>query len=76
MGLKEILRIGSQIASGSGGGTRAQGLVHRDIKPANVLLENSVERVKLTDFGLARAHDEVGVTLTGFVAGYTAVHVA
>jgi serine/threonine-protein kinase len=33
----------------------AQGLVHRDIKPANVLLENSVERVKLADFGLAGA---------------------
>jgi serine/threonine protein kinase len=38
----------------------AQGVVHRDIKPANVLLEsllgnNSLVRVKLTDFGIARA---------------------
>jgi len=31
----------------------AQGLVHRDIKPANIMLENGVERVKITDFGLA-----------------------
>ena len=47
----------------------AQGLVHRDIKPANILLENGVERVKITDFGLARAVDDASLTHTGFVAG-------
>ena len=26
--------------------------MHRDIKPSNILLENGVERVKITDFGL------------------------
>ena len=52
--LAEILRIGMQAASGLAA-AHAQGLVHRDIKPANILLENGVERVKLTDFGLARA---------------------
>src|SRR5205085_5693134 len=46
---REILRIGAQIASGLAA-AHAQGLVHRDIKPANILLENSVERVKITDF--------------------------
>ena len=39
-----------------------QGLIHRDIKPANILLENGVERVKITDFGLARAVDDVAIT--------------
>ena len=33
----------------------AQGLVHRGIKPANILLADGIERVTLTDFGLARA---------------------
>jgi hypothetical protein len=43
--------------------------VHRDIKPANILLENGIERVKITDFGLARATDDVGMTQSGQIAG-------
>src|SRR5262249_13189504 len=53
LNLDEILRIGVQTAQGLAA-AHAQGLVHRDIKPANILLENGVERVKITDFGLAR----------------------
>jgi hypothetical protein len=33
------------------------------------LLENGVERVKITDFGLARAADDVEITQTGLIAG-------
>jgi serine/threonine-protein kinase len=66
--LAEILRIGMQTASGLAA-AHAQGLVHRDIKPANILLENGVERVRLTDFGLARAAADAGVTQSGVVAG-------
>ena len=47
----------------------AQGLVHRDIKPSNILLENGVERVKITDFGLARVIHEAQLTQTNAVAG-------
>lgn len=66
--LKEILRIGMQTAAGLGA-AHAQGLVHRDIKPANILLENGIERVKITDFGLARAVDDASLTNSGVVAG-------
>jgi serine/threonine protein kinase len=47
----------------------AQGLIHRDIKPANILLENGVERVRITDFGLARAAVDANLTQSGVVAG-------
>src|SRR6266480_1542432 len=66
--LQEILRIGMQTASGLAA-AHAQGLVHRDIKPANILLENGVERVKITDFGLARAAADASLTQSGVVAG-------
>jgi serine/threonine protein kinase len=66
--LAEIVRIGMQTASGLAA-AHAQGLIHRDIKPANLLLENGLARVKITDFGLARAVDDIGLTQDGVVAG-------
>jgi hypothetical protein len=68
LGVTEILRIGVQIAEGLAAAHK-QGKVHRDIKPANILLENGVERVKITDFGLARAVDDANVTQSGTIAG-------
>jgi anti-sigma factor RsiW len=66
--LSDILRIGMQTASGLAA-AHAHGIVHRDIKPANILLEEGVQRVKITDFGLARAMDDASLTQSGFVAG-------
>ncbi|MFK7818933.1 MAG: serine/threonine-protein kinase [Planctomycetaceae bacterium] len=64
----DVVRVGMQIASGLAA-AHAQGLVHRDIKPANILLENDLNRVQITDFGLARAAHDSNLTHSGIIAG-------
>jgi hypothetical protein len=63
-----VVRIAMQTALALAA-AHESGLVHRDIKPANILLDRGVERVRVTDFGLARAASEASETASGMLAG-------
>jgi serine/threonine-protein kinase len=64
---ERVLDIVAQTASALHAAHQA-GLVHRDVKPGNLLITPD-GRVKITDFGIARAVDQVPLTATGQVMG-------
>ena len=63
-----MVRVGRQVAEGLAA-AHATDLIHRDIKPGNILLEGGAQRVKITDFGLARAADDASISQSGIIAG-------
>jgi predicted Ser/Thr protein kinase len=63
----EALDIAIQISAGVGHAHKA-GIIHCDIKPQNVLVTKD-GRAKVTDFGIARALSESGVTESETVWG-------
>jgi Protein kinase domain len=65
----DALRLLAQLCEGLGH-AHAKKLVHRDIKPQNLLLRDSDDCLKITDFGIARAAEETTrLTRPGRVIG-------
>lgn len=67
LSVEEAAEIAIQICDGLSN-AHENGIVHRDIKPHNILL-GSNGRVKVTDFGIARAASSSTITQTGSVMG-------
>ena len=63
----QTLDMLSQTAQGLGA-AHEEGIIHRDVKPGNILITPR-GRVKISDFGIAKAVDSVPITRTGTVMG-------
>jgi serine/threonine protein kinase len=64
---RSIARLGLQAAEALEH-AHALGVLHRDVKPANLMVDGQ-GKLWITDFGLARFHDDVGLTRTGDLLG-------
>lgn len=62
-----VCRVIAQVAQAIDYAHR-QGVVHRDIKPGNIIYDPDDERVRVTDFGIARIIDS-SATRTGTMLG-------
>jgi serine/threonine-protein kinase len=66
--VSDLLEIIHQIAQGIDA-AHAEGIVHRDIKPANIIITSGNQKVKIMDFGIARASSMATLTVEGAMMG-------
>ncbi|MEK6286897.1 MAG: ABC transporter substrate-binding protein [Acidobacteriota bacterium] len=69
--LGDVIDLGIQVADALEY-SHARGVVHRDIKPENIMVareEGGKVRIRIMDFGLARAATESRITKTGTLIG-------
>lgn len=66
--VEKVIHTGIQIAKGLAA-FHTRNLVHRDLKPSNILLQAPDERVRITDFGLAKCTDDSQLTKSGTILG-------
>lgn len=64
---EKIISYGKQIALALQAAHR-KGVVHRDIKPANIMI-NEDDKVKVTDFGIARVSSDATIAYTSSILG-------
>ncbi|CAM4222497.1 Stk1 family PASTA domain-containing Ser/Thr kinase [Lacicoccus alkaliphilus] len=65
--IEESVRLAVEVLTGIEH-AHHRGIIHRDIKPQNILLD-SEHRVRITDFGIAKALSETRMTETNQVMG-------
>ncbi|MFW2380536.1 MAG: serine/threonine-protein kinase [Acidimicrobiales bacterium] len=64
---RDVVDMGRQIAEALSV-AHAGGVVHRDIKPSNIMLCED-RRIRVTDFGIAKAGEDTDLTRTGTLLG-------
>lgn len=67
LAIVDAVEVGIQLAAALGH-AHQHGIIHRDIKPANILVRPD-RRVKLSDFGIAKALDQTSHTESGSLVG-------
>ncbi len=67
LGYDECIRIAGQVTAALEHVYKG-GLIHRDLKPANIMVMDN-GKVKLLDFGIARASNESSITQHGTLVG-------